>query len=170
MKTASTLLGLMLAVPAPAALASDGTVNINGLVEPCTCVINDGNKDITLKLPTLSASTLAKAGATAGDTKFTIKLSGCATNRAVYFFEAGPNIDFTNNILANIADTDRAKNVGIQLLNGAGQPVKLGALESGVEGPLPGVLYVDLYARYYATGVATSGQVKGFTSFSIQYL
>lgn len=164
------MLAMLLAAPVPAALASDGSVTINGLVEPCTCVINDGNKDIRKELPTLSASTLSKAGATAGDIKFTIKLSGCSTNRAVYYFEAGPNIDTTNNILANIAGTGGAKNVGIQLLNGAGKPVKLGALESGVEGPLPGVLYVDLYARYYATGVATSGPVKGFTSFSIQYL
>lgn len=170
MKVAHTMLALMLAAPLPAAWASSGIIKINGTVAPCTCLINDGNKDISLTLPSIPTSALTKPGATAGGTKFTIKLSGCAANRVVYFFEAGPNIDATNNILANIAGTDKASNVGIQLLNSTGQPVKLGALESGVGGPLPGVLYVDLFARYYATGATTSGPVKGFTNFTIQYL
>ncbi|PRE84487.1 fimbrial protein, partial [Burkholderia gladioli] len=62
----------------PFVFAADGTITFMGNVTAQTCTINgngSGSKNFTVTLPTVSASSLATAGATAGATPFNIALT-----------------------------------------------------------------------------------------------
>ncbi|WP_194756367.1 fimbrial protein [Aliidiomarina indica] len=71
-------------------------------------------------LPTVNTSDLSTAGSTAGETTFTLALSGCsgtATTTQTNF--VGNNVDANGN-LANIVADGYATNVALQLLDAPG--------------------------------------------------
>ncbi|HEV6965650.1 fimbrial protein [Roseateles sp.] len=150
-----------------AAQASDGTITFNGNLVASTCTITGGGNQ-TVTLPTLSTSTLASAGATAGDTLFTIALTGCTGTQATTFFEAGANTDATTGRLKT-----NATNVQIQLLTDAAVVVNLagaaGSQNIGTVDTSTGSGSQSFIARYYATGATSAGAVSSSVTYSMIY-
>lgn len=66
-------------VSASVSAASDNTINFQGEVttETCSVSVNGNNASPVVLLPTVSTSDLAASGATAGETPFTVGVSGC---------------------------------------------------------------------------------------------
>ncbi|SCU93441.1 F17 fimbrial protein [Cupriavidus necator] len=162
------------AMGAQFAHAADGTITFNGQITAQTCTINGGNSSFAVTLPTVSASTLAASGATAGQTPFQIALTNCTPNGSVHtFFEAGPTTDTATGNL--ILDAGGASNVQIRLLNGgsANSPIKAGFADasqgSNVVAITNGSATLPYYAQYYATGVATAGTANSSVLYSIAY-
>lgn len=164
------------AMGAQFAHAADGTITFNGQITAQTCTINgngSGAKDFTVTLPTVSAKTLAAAGATAGSTGFQIGLSGCTPNSGNVhtFFEAGPTTDTTTGNLK--LNAGGAANVQIGLLNSSFQPIKAGFAD-GVQNSTSvaissGSATLQYYAQYVATGAASAGAANSSVLYTIAY-
>ncbi|WP_175812895.1 fimbrial protein [Burkholderia contaminans] len=169
------------AAAAPA-MAADGEITFNGKVLSSTCSIGagggaTGNKNMTVKLPTVSVAALANAGDVAGRTPFSVQLSGCTgdSTKVSTVFEAGDTVDAGSgrlNLVKTGADAI-AKNVQINLLNDSQKPIK-----AGVAGPQQGSQVVALkggsatlnyYAEYYATGKAEAGAANSRIQYSLDY-
>lgn len=156
------------------AFASDGTINFTGNITAQTCTIASsiGGKDFTVALPTVSASTLAAAGQTAGDTAFTILLTNCTpdTGAVRTHFEAGATVNSNGRL---IQQTGTATQVDIQLLNGDGSVIKAGdpvATQNSKSTNInAGSASLPYIARYFATGQATAGTVSTMVNYSIAY-
>ncbi|MFD1801207.1 fimbrial protein [Mixta tenebrionis] len=175
-----TLLGTIVAVAFSSAVlpasASNGTITINGKIESNTCVakVNGTNKDATVTLNPLNASSLATAGATAGYASFTIALTDCgtATNKVNAFFEPGSTVDMDTGYLNNVAATTPAQNVQIQLLNKNGGVIQVGDAESArvvQETIANGTATMKYGVRYFAKGAVTGGNVSTNVTYSIEY-
>lgn len=170
--SAALIAGLGIAFAPGAANAVDGTITINGAVTGSTCTVAvNGTAANTVTLPTVSTSALNASGTTAGQTPFSIALSGCSAGitKAATYFEAGPNVTAAG----RLKNTGTASNVDVQLVysdNSAvavGQPAPTsGAGSVAVAG---GAATMNYYARYYATGVATAGNVSSTVQFSMIY-
>lgn len=168
---------ILLASTGNVALASDGTITINGKVTDTTCDIsvNGGNASNTVTLPTVSTSALPSAGATATPTPFTIVLSGCTgttQTSASTFFESGVNVDANSGRLNNAATDTAATNVQVQLLNKDRGVINIGsALEQGdvwtaFDKDSTIMTYI---AQYYATAAAEAGNLTTSVTYSIVY-
>jgi major type 1 subunit fimbrin (pilin) len=169
--------------------AADGLVSFEGKISSQTCKINglDKNANLTVALPTVSASALATAGDKAGATLFEFKLTECAnaTGTAYPLFEPGASIDGETGRLKNsISGPGLAKNVQVELLNedrspidlskGAdAQNVKVASLESKISGTPPittGEATIKLYAQYVATGgAAVAGNINTTVQYAMVY-
>lgn len=160
---------------AQTASAVDGTISIQGQITDVTCAISvdGGSNNATVTLPTVSATALPVAGATAGSTPFTIALTGCTgatMNNAYAHFELGSMVDTVTGHLNNVTGT--ASNVQVQLLDKFLNPISIGSATQGgaaVEDISSGSATLDYAARYYATGVTTSGTVGTQVEYSIVY-
>lgn len=173
----ATIASIVMVTAASSALASDGTITINGKVTDTTCNIsvNGGNASNTVTLPTVSTSALASTGATAAPTPFNIVLSGCTGSTqtsASTFFETGVNVDTNSGRLNNAATGDAATNVQIELLNKDSGVINIGsALEQGdvwtaFDKDNTKMTYI---AQYYATAQATAGNVSTSVTYSVVY-
>jgi major type 1 subunit fimbrin (pilin) len=158
------------------AAASDGTVNITGLVTASTCKINTATSPVTIAvaLPTVSTSALPSAGTTAGRTPFTIALSNCtaALSKAQTYFEPGPTVDTaTNNLILQGAGS--AANVELQLLNADSSKILLGnaiaSQNTATAAITGGAATLNYFAQYYATGVAGAGTANSSVTFTMVY-
>ncbi|RKG41036.1 fimbrial protein [Acinetobacter rongchengensis] len=154
--------------------APDGTVTITGKVVDQTCTLGGTNGNYTVVLPTVGKSTLATAGTTTGDTKFTINLTNCPTgNIGVYYDNTNTNITTNGRLKNTIAG---GSNVEIQLLNSTKAVIDL-TKDRGTQGALAvassgGVANIDFYARYYATAAvsaATVGDVSTTATYYVVY-
>jgi major type 1 subunit fimbrin (pilin) len=186
-----TLLAVGLAVAcgglaiAPAALAADGTVTINGKVLNATCSVGGSPAGATVTLPDVAKSLLATSGSTAGKTAFTIALTGCPTtptgvNVGLQFFSGQDTAAgaAANGQLANTTGGTYATNVDVQLLDSTGTTAvqiasaaptdNTGVTDSTVV-PGTGAVSLSYSAQYYATGVATAGLVAATTQFVVNY-
>ncbi|WP_329742282.1 fimbrial protein [Dyella sp. A6] len=155
----------------------DGTITFNGLVVANTCTVNangSGSTGGTVTLPTVYTSSLAAAGATAGDTAFNISVSGCDKNLSnVTTYWSGTNVN-TNGRLTNLASSN---NVDVQLLNSgdtSSDVINLNGAQGSqnsktVNLDSTGAATLNYYARYYATAAATSGKVNTSVSFTMVY-
>jgi major type 1 subunit fimbrin (pilin) len=173
----------LIALASMNARAADGTVTVNGAVTDTTCSINGiasgSPADVTATLPTVSAASLASAGATAGTSNIgdiKLVLSGCSdtATKAIARFENGTTVDQTTGNLVNNASASPAGNVQVRLLNADMQPINIlthenndvaanGATISG------GAATLNYFAQYYATGAATPGSVASSVQYSMQY-
>lgn len=160
------------------AFAADGTITFNGSVTAQTCTINGngtGAKDLTVALPTVSTSTLASAGNTAGRTPFNIALTACTpkSGNVHTFFEAGPTINPSTGNL--VVASGGASNVEIQLLNVSDQSaIKLGSADASQNSKAvainsSGAATLQYYAQYYATGSATAGAANSSVMYTLSY-
>ncbi|QKJ89244.1 Type 1 fimbrial protein [Paramixta manurensis] len=164
-----------LSVISTAASASVGTITINGELTASTCdvSVNGGGVDATVTLPTLPAKTLAAAGVTAGDTAFTMELSNCEpkSGDVIAYFEHGATVDAASGRLNNVNATG-AKNVQVELLDSSSAPVYVGNTAQRTATPTAlnnGAANLVYQARYYATGVSTSGELNTSVTYSIDY-
>lgn len=166
--------------PQVAHAADSGTITINGKVMNSTCDVtgNGGTNDFTVTLPPVAKTALASSGQTAGDTGFTLSLSNCPTTPAGLKvgaqFYSSANADATGR-LTNTVTSGGATNVAIQLLDGSSNPIAVAASQSGAAVtdqttvPASGNASLSYTARYYATGVATAGNVSTTVQYVINY-
>ncbi|ECZ0012481.1 fimbrial protein [Salmonella enterica subsp. enterica] len=159
------------------AVAYDGTINFTGKVVDQTCTVSTASKNLTVTLPTVSKTALSTAAKTAALTPFAIELTGCNTGAEVgakkvkAYFEPNATTDFTT---GNLTSSGSAKNVQVQLLNFDGTtPVRLGmdVVAQNVTATPVDTANVKLRynAQYFATGVATAGNVAATVNFTVAY-
>jgi major type 1 subunit fimbrin (pilin) len=165
------------------ALASDGTITFTGSIDASTCTISTTGTggSFTVALPKVSSGVLSATGQTAGDTAFTIRLTGCSdiAGNVSTNFETGVAVDQASGRLNNTAATGGATNVQIQLLNANDStPIVIGGapgsqnshevpLASDGATPPAGNATLSYIARYYATGVSTAGAVASQVTYSL---
>ena len=170
-KVALMVAGLVLST---AALA-DNTIKFQGEVADQTCDISiNGNASTPLiLLPTVAATSLVAAGTTAGQTPFTIGLTGCTASGSA---TAIKTVFVGNNLTANgrMGNTGTAKNVSLRLVDPAtpGTPLDL----TGQTGAAGLVLAADattaahdFAVEYYSEGNAAPGSVLGSVQYSVSY-
>lgn len=158
--------------------AADGTITITGKVvaNTCTFSVNGGNANNTVQLPVVFTTALNAAGAVAGTTPFSIKVSGCDPNlTSVQEQFGGNNINATDGNLKNIATATSpqtvAGNVEVQLLNAANNTViNLNNNNNSPVGNLAsGGVTLNYQAQYYATAAASAGLVSTTVTYTTQY-
>lgn len=157
--------------------ASDGTITITGKVvaNTCTFSVNGGSTSNTVQLPVVFTTALNAAGAVAGNTPFTIKVSGCDPNLSkVQEQFGGSNINATDGNLKNIATATSpqtvAGNVEVQLLSGTGTVINLNDNTASPTGNLSsGGVTLNYQAQYYATAAASAGLVSTTVTYTTQY-
>lgn len=156
------------------AMAADGTITFNGNITAQTCTINgngSGTKDFTVTLPTVSSSTLASPGQTAGRTPFNIALTNCTAGSSTVhtFFEAGPTTDTTTGNLT----VSGATNVQLQLLNSDFTAIKAGFADASQNSKsvaiASGSATLPYYVQYVATGTAGPGVANSSVLYTIAY-
>lgn len=172
--------------------AATGTITINGSVLGTTCSVTaatGGNNssgfssgNFTVTLPGVQKSALATAGSKAGNTPFSMTLSGCPTSPsgeqvAAYF--SGSNVNAADGYLTNTTTTGGATNVEIQLLNGSGSSIDLSKPSAYAQGSsyatinTSGAANLSYEAQYIvptgATGGATAGKVTTTVDYTLVY-
>lgn len=165
--------GLLLSTSALA--ASENTINFQGEVsdETCLVAVNGNAASPVVLMPTVSKKDLATSGATAGQTSFTVGLTGCtgsstdSTKVSTVF--VGNNVSSSGNLL----NTGTAKNVEVQLLDTKDAVINLtggytgsGDLTLGIDETEASATY---NAQYYATGAATAGTVTASLQYAVTY-
>ncbi len=158
------------------AQAYDGTITFAGVVTSQTCTVNGngtGSHDFTVTLPAVSASALSAATAVAGRTPFNISLSACSagSGNVHTLFESASNIDpATGNLTLN---TGGASNVEIQLLNSDYSAIALNRGDSTQNSKstkiTAGTATLNYFAQYYATGLASAGNVATSVLYTMSY-
>jgi major type 1 subunit fimbrin (pilin) len=117
---------------------------------------------------------LVAAGATAGDTPFSIELTGCSPSVPVraFFSSASSGIDGATGRLKN---TGLATNVEVQLLNSASAPIALNGANATAQGDTlkttnaTGAATLSYTARYFASGATGAGSVNSSVMYEIVY-
>ncbi|HIF7993752.1 TPA: fimbrial protein [Morganella morganii] len=161
-------------------MAYDGTINFIGKVVDQTCSVKSGSDNLTVTLPTVSKTALATPAKTAALTPFVIELSGCnpaaaeGAKKVKAYFEPNATTDATTGNLNIEPGAGKATGVQIQLLNADGStPIKLGkdVAAQGVTAANISAADVKLTynTQYYATAVATPGDVKATVNYTISY-
>lgn len=166
----------MSVLPAISFAASQNTITFKGQVSDQTCQvsINGNSGSPIVVLPTVAAADLATAGQFAGETPFTIAVTGCTAptvgdlNIKTTFLGADVNAG------GNMSNTGTAKNVAIQLLDASGgNPISLSGMTS-VSGLVlkkdETAASHDFAARYISTGAATAGTVSASAQYALDYL
>ncbi|HHF5492091.1 TPA: fimbrial protein [Haemophilus influenzae] len=172
------LLDCIVALPA---YAHDGKVTFEGeILSDGTCKIETDSQNRTVTLPTVGKANLSLAGQTAAPVPFSITLKECnavdAEKSALLFSGATAGQSY----LPNATGSGKATNVGIQIVkaDGAGTTVKVdGSQSDNVKATDTGKAQnstviqprFDYFARYYATGAATAGEVEATATFQVQY-
>ncbi|GGM90398.1 fimbrial protein [Shewanella xiamenensis] len=171
-----TLSALVLTALFGANAHANNTITFLGEVSDQTCevAINGATANPTVLLPTVSTADLATAGSVAGETPFTLSVSGCTINAT----QALPikTVFVGNSVTAagNLGNTGTATNVSLQILDAVG----------GNAVDLTGVATVDglnvaagdstashdFAVQYYAEGAATAGTVVSSVQYAISYL
>ena len=185
--TVALLISTCLGVATYSALAetnnngSVGTITFNGKIVDTTCTINDSKgTDFTVTLPTISKSLLAAQGDTAGDTTFSLELTGCTGTTGLsalaYFYNDDHVTD--NGRLENQASGTKAENVTVQLADFDGTAIDVtkdanqssGQKSTAYPFGSNDKLSLKYKARYYAesTGV-TAGDVTAKVQYVIAY-
>ena len=176
--------------------AADGTITFNGVVTAAACTsiasvtadsVVNGPLPInaTLTLPNVTSTTLnAASGTYAGQTPFSIQLTGCEATtalnnvRAVFTSAASPAGDA--HVMANTATTTPAADVAIAIMqqNGTTQIDLNGgtAKDPGASLPVlavpsaPGPVTLNYKAAYKSLSTSvTAGNVTGVADFVISY-
>lgn len=164
-------------------MAADGEIAFNGKVLSTTCTIGagggaTGDKNMTVKLPSVSVSALSNAGDVAGRTPFSIQLSGCTgeATKVSTVFESGSTVDSASgrlNLVSAGAEDNVASNVQISLLNDAQEQIKAGLASSQQNSQVvalkDGAATLNYYAEYYATGKSTAGSANSRIQYSLDY-
>ncbi|MDR0184557.1 fimbrial protein [Lysobacter arvi] len=147
------------------------TVNGGAQVAAVGCSVDTGSQNLAVTLPNISTSALPSVGSTAGRTRFNINLTCQSGTTASISFAPGASFNDANGVIAPAGGGGVARNVGIQLLNGAASaPVPFNATQS--LGATPnGAWSVPFHAQYYRTSnnAITAGDVRGTLQFTMTY-
>ncbi|ULU26224.1 fimbrial protein [Dyella terrae] len=166
------------------ASASDGTITFNGEVTDVTCTVTGGGNatgtgnNITVNLPKVGVTSLSAAGATAGDTSFSLVLgggTGCTNGKTASMWvdiSGSSLIDGSTKSMKN--DLSTGSTAQVRLLNGTSfAPIDLLA---GTNQPTATIAantatlnYVAQYLNGGAASSVNAGLVKTHLVFSMQY-
>ena len=167
---------LAASLPVMALAASPNTVTFKGQVNAQTCSvsINGNSKSPIVLMPTVSSRTLTNRGSIAGETPFTIEVSGCA----VAHVDMPIKTMFIGNDVTSaghLSNVGTAANVQVELLDKAGgaavrlngaTPVKGLVLRHGTTSASH-----EFAARYISEeGGAKPGTVSASAQYSLDYL
>ena len=146
-------------------LATFLTSSVTFVPGTCKAAVNP----TVVTLPTVYASAFPGTGTTTGQTPFNVQLtcSGKA-NLAITLAASNPQAGATG-VIAPTNGSGYAQNVGVQLLDGSGNPVNFSTAISAGQ-TTNGAFNVPFYARYYqiAPG-ATAGQVTATATYTLTY-
>lgn len=159
------------AVMAPAAQASDGTLNFTGNITANSCVINANSPNLTVALGDVPASALASASQRAGQTPFQITLTGCTggATKVAAKFESGIADQTTGHLPLDATST--ATNVEVAIFDATDTDNQFG------QAPAPsayqtlngGAATLTYNAWYVATGAATVGTANANATYTLSY-
>ncbi|WP_446692691.1 fimbrial protein [Serratia aquatilis] len=170
-KIAVMVAGLALST---AALA-DNIIKFQGEVAEQTCdiSINGSTSSPLILLPTVPASSLVTPGTTAGQTPFTIGLTGCAAPAST---TAIKTVFVGNNLTqeGRMGNTGSASNVSLQLVDPAASAIPLDLTgQNGAAGLSLAMGATstshDFAVQYYSEGNTTAGSVLGSVQYSVSY-
>ena len=164
------------------ASAQDGLITFNGEVLADTCEVtfpgtSGPATNPVITLPTVSTTSLATIGTTAGRTPFSVQVGStekpCTVGTDVAV-ELNPNSNasITGGRLNNILNTDNATGVQVQLIDGSGAPIALndGAPWTSARTAITGgVAVLNFAGEYYASAQAGAGKVSSTVEYTIDY-
>lgn len=170
------MLSAGMAFVSSASALSANTIEFIGEVSEQTCEvsINGNSSTPVILLPTVRKSELSAAGNTAGETPFTVSVTGCTPDTT-------KNLDIKTRFVANnltssnrIGNTGDATNVALEIFDPK-NPSTLIDMTGAT--PAPGLVLAqntaeasyDYGVRYYAEGVATAGAVSGSVQYALSY-
>jgi len=145
-------------------IGGSGTINI---IQPCVIAVDP----TTVTLPTVATSAFAGANSTTGTQSFQISLTNCPTGNQINITLNTSNPQSgTTSVIQNTAATSPATGVGVQVLDGNGNPITFGTAIP--EGSIPGAMVnIPFAARYYQTGstAVTPGAVTAVATYTLTY-
>ena len=166
----------LLALTAGSAMAADGTITVYGEVVTQTCTVAAADLNKVVYMPTVAQTALAANGATAGDTPFSIALTSCPVGSSMSaHFLPGVTINNTTGNLINQATAPAAGNVEVALYDSTGATkINLTAAKGAQTSPafvVPagGATSLAYQAKYFATGVASTGKVQSTVDYNLSY-
>ncbi|WP_175972089.1 fimbrial protein [Burkholderia sp. BCC0322] len=180
-----TLLSAAIIVPPIfSANAQQASIDFSGNVNAQTCTVSvNGASGGTIKLPTVTATALATAGTTTGNTRFTIAVAGCtmpgsgAAPAVKAFFNHGASVS-TSGRLLNTA-SNGAANVTLQIKDEANNVIDIGGKDQGNDNngvwktltgaTTAGTASLIYIAEYYAEGKAGVGAFASKVLFTMIY-
>ncbi|KEY60285.1 fimbrial protein [Serratia sp. DD3] len=144
-----------------AAAQANNTINFQGEVAGQSCAVSiNGNASAPLiLLPTVSSASLGSVGSTAGQTAFTIGLTGCTasgTEQTIDTVFVGNNL----NAAKRLTNTGSVQNVSLELVVPVNAAVPLGLTgQKGAAGPIlvadATTASHDFAVRYCTEGTVT---------------
>ncbi|AXF78426.1 type 1 fimbrial protein [Erwinia tracheiphila] len=155
---------------------AEGTITFNGTIQATTCnsSINGGDANAEVALPVAGINELASQGETAGQTEFTIGLSGCegVLTTAAAFFAAGDSVDSNGRLIDQNDLTDQK--VAFQLRNAGNQSIIVVGNSSQQTNNtygeiIGGNLNLPYMVEYYANKAAGAGKVSSYVTYSVMY-
>lgn len=155
--------------------ASDNTINFQGEVtdQTCSVTVNGNTSAPVVLMPTVSTADLAASGSTAGQTTFTMGLTGCTANTSASTTVSTVFVGNDVTSAGNLGNTGTASNVDVQILDTSGSAIDLtdGYTASGDLTLATNATEssADYTAQYYATGTATSGTVAASLQYAVTY-
>ncbi|TAM97453.1 MAG: fimbrial protein [Rhodanobacteraceae bacterium] len=120
-------------------------------------------------LPAVYASAFSGAGTTTGQTPFNVQLT-CSgrVNLAITLATSNPQAGAAG-VIAPTSGPGYAQNVGVQLLDGSGNPASFGTAISAGQ-TANGPFNIPFSARYYQTGAnASAGKVTATATYTLTY-
>ena len=149
-----------------------GRLTLNPVtVSANTCNVTAGSSNINVILPTITTSALPSTGSVAGRTAFNIQYS-CAGGWSLYMTMNTTRPGAATGVILSATTCTSgtsAANIGIQVLQNSLQPVQFNVAQPLGNSP-NGVLTLNYYAQYYATGSpAGPGPVCGTGTFTMSY-
>lgn len=170
-KLLSALITAGIMVMSHNASAADGTITFSGQIVGQTCTINGNgtnSSSFTVTLPTVSTSSLASAGQTAGRTAFKLDLTNCAASPAKVhaYFEPGPTTDLQTGLISGTG----VSNLELGLLNSDFSQIKAGFADSSQNSQQVTISSGSATLQYFVQYVAVGGAVgTGPVSTSVMY-
>lgn len=161
-------------IAAPAAMASDGTINFAGKLVDSTCAFTVGGTTTvagaqgsgTVTLPTLSINALPSPNSVAGLTWFTMTpVNGTGTCTAPAGLFAGFEASGLTTAAGRILSGD--SNVDFQLVNADSTVIVPGNVTT-IQGNTDATTPITYGVQYYANTAATSGDAQALTG-SVTY-
>ena len=154
------------------ASAAYGTLTLNPVtVSMSTCNVTAGSSNINVILPTIATNALPSTGSVAARTAFNIQYS-CPVGWSLYMTMSTARPGAATGVIlssATCTSGTSATNIAIQVLQNNLQPVQFNVAQPLGNSP-NGVLTLNYYAQYYATGSPTGpGPVCGTGTFTMSY-
>jgi len=161
-------------------------ISMNIKYQSCTVTIDGQGNSAHISLPDVPASSLDAKDKTAGDTPFSITVSGCVNGHTAYtgtpvmnasvYFETQNSVDVKTKMLVNMdTSNSKATNVELEVIdNNSKNPIQPGGTTGNTTLPVlvtgaASSARFDYTARYHALGTVTAGAVSSTLVFSINY-